>query len=468
MNRVHKVSLPVFLVALALAGTSVGSVPETEYWQRAINEASQNGGGRVVIPAGRHLVGELDMRSNVELHLAKGAVLEGLPGLENYRIVTLPFSEGTWSAVIAAYGVTNVAITGEGEVFGNGKDWNPPKGARDRIGCTEGVRARGVLFADSVGIRLEDFTLRDAACWGVVFKRCVGVTARRVKIDSCVNINNDGFDIEAKDVLIEDCDVNSGDDAYCIKSNDPEFTVENVIVRRCVARTHCSALKVGTASHGVIRNVRFEKCNVKTPRRVYRDMAPMPKDLSGVGLDIPGVPRYLTGAGQVAIFVDCVDGGVVENVNYDGITFEGCKTPIFIRGGMRMKRACGIPPSKKRILRNITIRNVSGRAEHGRPSTITGVEGCRPQNVSLEGVDVECRVEVEDDRPFGVPGPEYAGRYPDSVMFNDIRLPAYGLFVDQVDGIRLVDVQFRLPAGVRDARAPIFGVKKSDRNDKRL
>lgn len=68
------------------------------------------------------------------------------------------------------------------------------------------------MFADSAKIRLEDFTLRDAACWGIVCKCCDGVVARRVKIDSVVNVNNDGFDIEARNVLIEGCDVQSGDD----------------------------------------------------------------------------------------------------------------------------------------------------------------------------------------------------------------------------------------------------------------
>ena len=85
---------------------------ETAKWQAAIDAAAAAGGGRVTIPAGRHLVGGLELKSNVELHLADGAVLEGAVGLENYRIRSLPCSEGTWSAIVSAVGVTNVAITG--------------------------------------------------------------------------------------------------------------------------------------------------------------------------------------------------------------------------------------------------------------------------------------------------------------------------------------------------------------------
>ena len=192
---------------------------ETAQWQAAIDAAAAAGGGRVTVPAGVHPVGQLDLRSNVELHLEKGAVLEGAAGMENYRIVTLPYSEGTWSAVVAGFGVTNVAISGEGEINGRGERFSMDFSNAPRNVCHEGLRPRGVFFADSANIRLEDFTLRDAACWGIVFKCCDGVVARRVKVDSHAHENNDGFDIEARNVLLEDCDVDGGDDGICIKSD---------------------------------------------------------------------------------------------------------------------------------------------------------------------------------------------------------------------------------------------------------
>lgn len=270
-------------IALGAVGAILAGVPlvaraadaaapdETAQWQQAIDAAAAKGGGRVTIPAGRHLVGQLDLRSNVEIHLAEGSVLEGLPGLKHYRVVELPFSEGTWSAILFAQNVTNVSVTGTGEIFGNGTAWKIPEGYG---GNQEGLRARGLFFADSKGIRIEGFTLRDAACWGIVLKRCEGVTARRVTVDSHANANNDGFDVEAKDVLIEDCVVDAGDDAYCVKSNDPGFTVENVVVRRCVARSHSNGFKIGTATHGTVRNVasrtaapRHRRATSSTPGR---------------------------------------------------------------------------------------------------------------------------------------------------------------------------------------------------------
>ena len=187
---------------------------KTRHFQRQIDKAAAQGGGRVVVPAGRHVVGQIDLKSNVELHLERGAVLEGAVGLENYRVTELPYSEGTWSSIVSAIGVTNIAVTGEGEILGNGSAWPQPE---NYGGNQEGLRPRGLFFADCNDIRLSDFTLRDAACWGVVFKCCDGVDVRRVKIDSHANANNDGFDVEAKNVVIADCDIDTGDDAICLK-----------------------------------------------------------------------------------------------------------------------------------------------------------------------------------------------------------------------------------------------------------
>ena len=170
---------------------------ETASLRRRIDEVAAQGGGRVVIGTGVHSTGQLDLRSNIDLHLERGAVLKGLPGLANYRVTAFPYSEGTWSAIVFAYGVTNVSVTGEGVIDGDGTAWPQPQG-----GDNEGLRARGLFFGDSKGVRLEDFTLRDSACWGCVFKCCDDVVVRRVKIDSHANANNDGFDIEAKNVAL--------------------------------------------------------------------------------------------------------------------------------------------------------------------------------------------------------------------------------------------------------------------------
>ena len=442
-------------VRLAAPKILPAGADETARWQAAIDATARKGGGRVSVPAGRHFVGQLDLRSNVELHLEEGAVLEALPDRRLYRFMSLPFSEGDWSAILFAQNVTNVAVTGKGEIFGNGSVWLIPS---DYTGMIEGIRPRGLFFADSKDIRLEDFTLRDAPCWGVVFKRCDGVTARRVVIDSHVNHNNDGFDVEAKNVLIEDCLADAGDDAFCIKSNDPDFTVEHVRVRNCTARSQCNGYKLGTASHGTMRDIRFEHCRAEPPTRLARETK-LYEPLFGEPLFLrPGFDGFAAGVGLGAITIENVDGGVVEDISATDFEVSGFHVPVFVRAGRRRGRKCGIPPSDKCVFRNVTVENVRGRAESVFASSVSGVDACRVQNVTLRNVTIACRgagaAESEKARTMKVP--DRSERYPECTMFRPSILPAYGLYADRVDGLRLENVNFTLQEGTVDVRPPVF------------
>jgi len=402
---------------------------ETVRWQREIDRAAASGGGRVEIPFGRHEVGQLFLRSGVELHLADGSELLGLPGTNHYSQLKLPFSEGDWGAVLFAHGVTNVAITGRGIVDGRGGLW--PHG---------GFRPRGIFFSDSANIRLEDFMFRDSANWGVVLKRCDGVVVRRITVDSHMNDNNDGIDIEAKNVCVFDSVFDAGDDAICIKSNDPDFAVENVLVSNCVAASHCNGLKLGTASHGTMRNIRFVDCRTTNPRRNYLYREGDKKGLLAFGWQ--GSDEFPLAIGNGAINVECVDGGTVEDVLFDGIEAEGFRVPIFVRGNLRRRRSNGVPPSDRRVLRDIAIRNVRGAACSVLSSTVTGAAGCEPKGVTLENVEILCRGEASE-RPVCEPSALYDGFYPDASMFKFLRLPAYGLYIDRADVARCENVRFR-------------------------
>lgn len=176
-------------------------------WQRQIDEVGAAGGGRVVVPAGDWETCPLRLGSNVELHLEAGARLLASTSRSGYATLPVGYSEGALFGVVSAMGVTNVSITGCGEIVGRGEMWPQPG---EYGGNQEGGRPRGIVFAACRDVRLADFTLRDSPCWGIVLKNCDGVIARRVKIDSHCNANNDGFDIEARNVRIEDCDVDTG------------------------------------------------------------------------------------------------------------------------------------------------------------------------------------------------------------------------------------------------------------------
>ena len=425
---------------LDFADRALGPERETRKWQAAIDAAANSGGGRVTVPAGEHEVGQLELKSNVELRLEKGAVLRGAVGLKHYRLVSLPYSEGVWSAIVMGLGVTNVAVTGEGMIWGDGSAWPQPADYGDN---QEGNRARGLFFSDCRNVRLEDFTLKDAACWGIVFKCCDGVKAQRVKIDSHANANNDGFDIEARNVLIEDCDVDTGDDAFCIKSNDPHFMVENVLIRNCVGRSHCACFKLGTASHGVMRDVRFEKCVAGAPRRDFPDRR---RDDGGTWFG-----RMNSSA---ALSACCVDGGVVENVQFRDISISGTDMPIFIRTGRRPRRSNGVAASGVHVLRNVTFENIVGTTLGDGVSIIAGVPGFRPKGIVLRNVRLTVTGGVTDESTVAKHLPEYVDRYPYPHLF-EATLPAYGLWARHVDDLTLENVEFALSSGACDCRDAI-------------
>lgn len=437
------------------------SVTAANDFQKMIDAAAAAGGGVVKIPAGRHETGGIYLRSNVELHLERGAVLIAAASTTDYRRVELPYSEGAWMAVVMSIGETNVAVTGEGEINGNGLAFPQPV---NQGGNQEGTRPRGMLFANCSDVHLSGFTLRDAACWGVVLKCCDSVVARDVKVDSHANSNNDGFDIEARNVLIEDCDVDSGDDAFCIKSNNPHFTVENVVVRRCVGRSHCNVFKLGTASHGTMRHVVFEHCRAEAPRRDCANTKPgFEGRMFHAGRERPGYPN---GTSVAAIVVENVDGGRVEDIRFEDIELRGTRTPIFIRAGTRTGRPCGTPPGNQYVFRDIVLKDIRGIGIDSIASSVTGVEGCRIRNVWFENVKIVCAGagKKRSLRALAEPVPKRDGDCPDPRMFLPCILPAYGLYVEKVDGLSLKDVSFFLGDSAVDARPDIaFGYIEVDR-----
>ena len=420
-----------------------------EDFQAMIDAVAAKGGGRVTVPAGRHVTKGLVLKSNVELHLEKGAILEGSPKIEDYPVVELPCSEGEWRAVVMAVGAENVAVTGEGEIYGNGAVF-----PRVRRVLQEGARPRGLFFGNCRGLRLLDFSLRDAGCWGCVVQCCEGVEIRRLKIDNHINTNNDGIDIEAKDAIIEGCDIDAGDDAICLKSNNPDFVMENVTVTNCIARSHCVPIKLGTATHGVVRNILVTDCVTEAPHRDYSlDRNPLayePHNMRDFWCyrDFPGsAPREP--AALSAIAIECVDGGLVENFTCRNIRIEGgCYVPIFVRAGKRLSRATGARRGNYNTMRNILFENITGYSISAVPSSVTGIPDFKIKDVTFRNVHLVGRGIGNYEALGETPPLELEHTTPGSGIFMQ-GLPAYGLWARHVDGLKLENTSFSVDT--RDA-----------------
>ena len=283
-----------------------GKTLSTEAFRKAIEECSKKGGGRVVVPKGEFLTGAIHLKSNVNLHVSKGATIKFSTNPKDY----LPIVHTRWegmelmhlSPLIYAYEQTNIAITGEGTLDGQGKSFfwkwhgNPRYGGdpkvisqkpdRDRLYkmMDENVPLEQRIFGENSYLRpqfiqpykcknvlIEGVRIIDSPMWEVHPVLCENVIVRKLHI-STHGPNNDGCDPEScKDVLIEDCFFDTGDDCIAIKSgrnNDGRrinVPTENIIVRGCTMRDGHGGITVGSEISGGVRNLFAENNTLDSP-----------------------------------------------------------------------------------------------------------------------------------------------------------------------------------------------------------
>ena len=271
--------------------------------QSRIDAASAAGGGVVSVPRGEHSIdGPIRLKSGVELHLEDGATLVFADDPALYLPAVMSSWEGVeclnYSPLVYAYGATNVAITGKGTIapkmdfwrtwFGHkGRglraatrklyDWcsfNAPLAERDLTKLPESnVRPHLIQFNRCANVRLEDFKIRESPFWTIHLYLCDGVVARGLDVYAHGS-NNDGIDIEmTKNVLVENCRFDQGDDAVVIKSgrNQDAWRLacpsENIEVRNCTVVNGHVLLGIGSEMSGGVRNVYMHDCVLESEAR---------------------------------------------------------------------------------------------------------------------------------------------------------------------------------------------------------
>lgn len=268
----------------------------------AIKAANAAGGGRVVVPAGEWHTGAIRLLSNVNLHVSEGAVLKFSTDPADYPIVYTRW-EGmecmNYSSLIYANGVENIAITGKGTLDGQA-DWDtwwawnnksagqPTKQVPARMKLYEqaeaGVPVAERVFGDGSYLRpnfiqtyncknilIEGLKIIRSPMWEVHPVLSQNITVRGLEVVSH-GPNNDGCNPESsRDVLIEDCIFDTGDDCIAIKSgrnNDGRrvgVASENIVVRNCVMRDGHGGVVIGSEISGGCRNVFVENCEMDSP-----------------------------------------------------------------------------------------------------------------------------------------------------------------------------------------------------------
>ena len=404
--------------------------------QSAIDAAHKEGGGRVVVPPGRFLSGCLLLKSGVELHLQKDAILLGSTNPGHY------FKLNRWKAFIIADSQNDIAITGSGEIDGQGRQLALHIDSLFYAGKIDSsdynfverrpkyyLRPQLIEFVGCKNIKVKNVTLKNAACWVQTHHECENIIIDSVRTDSDAYWNNDGIDIQdCKNVRITNCFVNAADDGICLKSHSADHSCDSIYIANCTVRSSASAIKFGSRSHGGFTNVVIE--NIK----VYDTF-------------------------RSAIAIECVDGAKLENVLVKNIEATNTGNAIFIRLGKRHTKTVG-------TLKNVTLKNIKVEVAFERPdyaydlrgpalpffhntfpSSITGIPGYPVENVLLENIQItypgrgnnglaNMPISRLDDVP------EEQAKYPEFSMFGE--LPAWGLYVRHMDGLTMKDIKLRI------------------------
>jgi polygalacturonase len=407
-----------------------GVTMNTKAIQRAIDEAFQAGGGLVHAPPGTFLIGGIELKSRVTLYLEAGCVLLGSKSIDDYEYHSGPSkdSDANGHHLIFAQNAEDVALCGLGTIDGQGEAYWEPRSNRAPVlpedawkeGATGHYQLKDhnnrpspmIEFAQCRNVRISGVTLKNSAGWTLRPIACESVVIDGIRIrNPNYGVNTDGMDITAsRNVFVSNCDIATGDDAICLKSENPYgdlLPTKNITITNCVITTSCNSFKLGTASHGAFENIVFSNSVL------YADA---------------DSPLYTRSSGGICI--EMVDGGSIDGVVVSNIRMQNVRAPIFVRLGERNKK-------EGTFLRNVLIEGVDASGAIV-SSSITGVPGLRPTDITVSN----CRIRtVEQGQAAWVHRdiPEVTDKYPEARMMG--RLPSYGFFVRHADRVRLRDVQ---------------------------
>jgi len=267
---------------------------------KAIEACSRAGGGRVVVPRGDYVTGPIRLRSHIDLHIEPGATLRFTQDPSKYPLVLTRW-EGVelmnYSPLVYAFECEDVAITGEGTLDGQADEqhwwnWKPAKGPQpqaadrktlftdneDQVPVAQRVFGPGHYLRPTFvepyrckNVLIEGVTIRDAPFWVLHPTLSTNVTIRRITVIGH-GPNTDGCDPEScRDVLIEDCVFETGDDCIALKSGRNQdgrrinTPVENVIIRGCRMKAGHGGVTIGSEVSGGARNIFAEKNQLDSP-----------------------------------------------------------------------------------------------------------------------------------------------------------------------------------------------------------
>lgn len=404
-----------------------GETNNSEAIKKAIATCTEAGGGKVIIPAGKFLTGPIHLKSNVNLHLEEGAEVLFSKNSADYLPVVHTSYEGqelmNYSPLIYAYKQNNIAVTGKGTFNGQADktNWWPWCGAEryghvkdtpkqtdqhnlprlwemsesntpvsERIfGAGHQLRPLFMQPFECENVLIQGVTFTNAPFWVIHPIKCNYVRVEGVTVRSH-GPNNDGCDPEySKNVHINNCTFDTGDDCIAIKSgrnNDGRrvnIPSENIVVENCDMQDGHGGVVMGSEISAGVRNVFVRNCKMDSPE-LDRAIRIKTNTLRGGFVENVFVKNIQVGQVKEAVLKINTYYGIygtqegafipsIKNIHLEDINVEkGGKYGILIKGR---------PES---LVKNVTLTNVHILGAE----TPLSVENCEPilfNNTTING-----------------------------------------------------------------------------------
>lgn len=413
-----------------------GVTLDTESIQRAIDRCHNAGGGRVYLHNGKFLSGTIYLKSYVTLHIESGAVLLGSNQTDDYPNIPSKYPAYTGDFVtnkmlIYAEDATQISITGNGIIDGNGDNFDGPYLFPSFSG-----RPRIIHFRACDNIKIKDVTLRNSASWVQSYQSCKNLLIDGITVDSRENKdiekprfhtakgrNTDGLDlVDCEQVQISNCNITSGDDGICLKSFSPNEGCRNITISNCIVSTNASGIKIGTETSGMFEDITITNCVIYDTR-----------------VD--------------ALSIMTTDGARIERINISNISMRNIKgAALFIRQGNRNRTYRKNALINAPHLKDIIVENIQGtRISSDYGCSITGLKTAFVENIVLRNINLSFEGgKLADASERIIPEQEKA--YPNGLTFGT--LPAYGIYIRNARNLILDNIQLSFQN--EDQRPAIF------------
>lgn len=409
-----------------------GTTLDTVAIQAAIDRCTADGGGTVLVPAGTFVIGTVELKSNVTLHLSAGATLLGSADGKQYHAVdAIPLKgdstlgDGNW-ALLFAVNAKNVVIEGQGTINGQGAQFHAPvRGTLAPSGLHGNQRPYHVLAYRCERLVIRDIELVDGAYHSIRVIQSKQVHMDSLYIHNRVNGNNDGFHfISSEYVTVSNCLILSQDDACALFGS-----CKNVMITNSLFSTRWSVFRFGG---GVAENITVSNCVLT--------------NVFGCPMKFHGTP-----------------GSRFERMSFSNLVLDQVTGPIHISIGPESRKGAESEEIKRQnaapaVVRDISFSNIRGTVTTNPPqlpeTSVKSTEqpGEKWSCIALNAVGgaVLEKVSFSDIHlTFGGGGsaedgarrelPEIAGEY-----FMLGPMPAYGFYARNAKGITLQNVRFEV------------------------